>query len=60
MKTITLTAAEARLVQDALQVHKNKLTREAGYIGQGLRRKEKMIDTAINCKQLQHKIINSK
>ncbi len=60
MKTITITAAEETLIKDALQVYKNKMTHEAKYIGQGPRRVKNMKATAISCKRLQHKIINSK
>jgi len=60
MKTITITAAEERTIIDALQMRKNKMTREAQYMGVTPRQKDALVDQAIKAKVLQHKIINSK
>lgn len=60
MKTITLTAAEEKLVMAALQQRKNAMTRESKYLGVTATQRKRLEAIAVAAKRLQHKIINTK
>jgi len=60
MKTITITAAEERIILNALTSRKAKATREAKYIGNTPTLTERLLNIAIDAANLHNKITANK
>ena len=59
MKTITITAAEERIILNALRSRCNDAKSKSKYLGTTPRLKEKLINIAIDATALRNKIDNS-
>ena len=59
MKTITITAAEEKVILNALSSRKNSATQKAKYMGNTATLTEKLLNIAIDAASLHNKISNS-